>query len=247
MRGLQAFFFLLAFVFSACLSRSVREIPLPGFPEEPAVKQDPGSNPMPQIQDHQGKAEGEEIPEWVSRYFTEGEAGLERMPEYQGKYLFTGKNQGSNPKALGQWQAAFSPFQDFAQLAAARIEARLARGAAGSYPDNAYGPFFEAMVKKAYDAKYQGVQKEEGFWVYLSPEKAPPSGEEGGEGEIETGEEAEAERPVYVFLVLLSIGRAGFEAQIEGIFNSAKMNLPLTRSQEAAVNRVHESFFDGSF
>ncbi|MDR1637782.1 MAG: hypothetical protein LBR93_10660 [Treponema sp.] len=243
--GLQALL-LLVLVFSGCLLRQRQEIPLPGFPEEPAAEgRIPVFKPMPRILDYEGKAAGGEIPEWVSRYFTEAGAGVERMAEYRGKYVFIGENLGANLSALIQWQAAFSPIQDFAQLAAARIEARLAKGAAGSYPDNVYGPFFEAAVKKAYDTKYQGIQKEKGFWVRLVPPEIPPA----APGEEETGLETEeaAERPAYVFLILLSAGRPDFEAQVEGILNSAKADLSLTRSQEAAVNRVRESFFNESF
>jgi hypothetical protein len=240
--GLQVF--LLTLVLSGCLSRQNSEIPLPGFPEGTAGEEESSNfKPMPQIQDYEGRTAGGKIPEWVSLYFTEGEAGVEKMPVYRGKYVFIDENRGINPNALGQWQAAFSPLQDFAQLAAARIEARLERGAGANYPDNVYGPFFEAMVKKAYDTKYQGVQKEKGSWVQLAPPQAPPAAPE----EDETGAEERAERPVYIFLALLSIDKPVFEAQVNGIFSSAKMDLPLTRSQEAAVNRVHENFFDGSF
>ncbi|MDR3192866.1 MAG: hypothetical protein LBT87_07360 [Treponema sp.] len=240
--GLKALLLVLAL--SSCLLRQRREVPLPGFPERPVLEEEtPAAMPRIQIQDYEGRAEGGSIPEWVNRYFSEGEGGVEKMAEYQGKYLFIGKNQGSNPKALGQWQAAFSPPQDFAQLAASRIEARLVRGAGDGYPDNVYGPFFEAMVKKAYDAKYQGVQKEKGFWVRLVPPYVPPA--EPGEGEA--GAEETAERPVYVFLVLLSVDRPAFETQVGGIVDSARGDLPLPRSQEAAVSRVRENFFDSSF
>jgi hypothetical protein len=242
----KAVLLLLVLVLAGCLLRSRRESPLPGFPEAPAAEQSgSAAKPMPQIQDYQNKAAGGDIPEWVSRYFTEGRAGLEKMAEYQGKYVFIGENRGSNPAALSQWQTAFSPGQDFARLAAARIEARLEAGAAGSYPDNVYGLFFEAMVKKAYDTKYQGIQKEEAFWVHLVPERSPP--EAPGEEEDTGDEEEEAERPVYVFLVLLSIDRPGFEAQVNGIFDSVRAELTLARSAEAAANRVRENFFDSSF
>ncbi|MDR0451085.1 MAG: hypothetical protein LBH26_07445 [Treponema sp.] len=236
--------FLLPILFLSCLLRPRPETPLPGFPEKTAAEQgEPVFKPMPRIADHEDSAAGKGIPEWVSCYFTETEAGLEKMAEYEGKYVFIGENRGRNPGALAQWRTAFSPFQDFAQLAAARIEARLVKGAAGHYPDNVYGPFFEAMVKKAYDAKYQGVQKEKAFWVHLVPQPAPPAGpdEEG------TGAGEEAESPVYVFLILFSIDRPAFEAQVKGVFDAAKTGLSLTRSQEAAVNRVYENFFDDTF
>jgi hypothetical protein len=243
--SLQAVFLILAL--SGCLLSRRREIPLPGVPEKPAVaagEEEGGSvsNFTLQIQDYEGRSAGGSIPEWVNRYFAEGAGSVEKMAEYQGKYLFVAKNQGINPKALSQWQAAFSPFQDFAQLAAARIEARLTRGAGGNYPENVYGPFFEAVVKKAYDTKYQAVQKGKGFWVYLLPQGLPAVP---GEGEAEA--EGAAARPVYIFLAPLSIDRPAFETQVDGIFDSAKTDLSLTRSQEAAVERVRENFFDGTF
>jgi hypothetical protein len=229
-------------VFSGCLLRPGREPPLPGFPEELAIEGEAlVPRAAPRIQDYQGKAAGGGIPEWVSRYFAGGGKEAEEMAEYQGKYLFVGENRGVSPGALGQWQEAFSPSQDFAQLAAARIEARLVGGAAGNYPDNVYGPFFETMVKSAYDAKFRGGRKEKGFWVHLVPPPLPPAGPEG-----EDAEERE-ERPLYVFLVLLSIDRADFEAQVNEIFGAVKARLRLTRNETAAVNRVYENFFDGSF
>jgi hypothetical protein len=239
---------LLILTLSGCRLLSLRrEIPLPGVPEKPApsaaaVGEKDAADFMLQIQDYKGRTAGESIPEWVNRYFAEGAGSVEKMTEYQGKYLFVAKNQGISPQALDQWQAAFSPLQDFAQLAAVRIEARLAQEAGDNYPENVYGPFFEAMVKKAYDTRYQEVQKGENFWVYL-PSQAPPALPE--EGEAGSGEAAA--RPVYIFLVLLSVDKAVFEAQVEGIFDSVKTELSLTRSQEAAVDRARENFFDGAF
>jgi hypothetical protein len=237
---LKAILLLLPLVLSGCLSRPKTERSLPGAPESPGTTQGPAPSPV-QIEDYEGKADGEAIPEWVSRYFAGGDWEVEGMAEYRGKYVFVGENRGANFDALSQWQAAFSPVQDFVQLAASRIESRLINGAAGAFPDNVYGPFFETMVKQAYDAKYQGVEKERGFWVRLPPEIPPV-----GEGEDEEPEDIEgenAERISYVFLVLLSIDRSRFESQVNEIFASAKARISLTRSQEAAVNRIRENFF----
>jgi hypothetical protein len=245
---LQAILLLLALVFSGCVSRIKRGTPLPGTPEALPESRETLTFNLPfRIQNYQGKAEGGDIPEWVNRYFSGGGQGVERMAEYRDKYVFVGENRGTNFSALSQWQAAFSPAQDFAQLAASRIEKRLVSGAAGAFPDNVYGPFFEAMVKKAYDMKYQGVRKNEVFWVHLLfPEARPAALAEGEEPEEEEEDEGgTGESSLYVFLLLLTTDQPWFESQIGNLYNSAKTGLALTRSEEAAANRVWENFFNG--
>jgi hypothetical protein len=114
----------------------------------------------------------------------------------------------------------------------------LVSGAGSSFPDNVYGPFFEAMVKKAYDMKYQGVKKNETFWVRLVfPNSSPAMPED--------PEEEAGETQMYVFLLLLTVDQSWFEAQLGNLFRLAKTGLSLTRSEEAAANRIWEIFFYG--
>jgi hypothetical protein len=224
-------------VFPGCLSkygRTAFQAPAQSIPYA-------GEKPLQpaQIKDYQGRAEGESIPEWVNLFLAEGIRGVERLPEFWNKYVFVGLKEGSNFRALGQWEAAFNPAQDFAPLAAARIEARLITAAQSAIPDDTYGPFFETFVKNASDALYQGAVQESSFWI----QQILPARETGEEGE--EGEPAEVNREVYDFLVLVSIDRDQLEFQINGIFDAAKAHTTLKRDQAAAVNRIGENFFEG--
>jgi hypothetical protein len=195
-----------------------------------------------QIIDHQAKADGAEIPEWVNRYLTGGGREVENLPEFGDKYVFVGMSEGTNFKALSQWAAAFTPAQDFARLAASRIETRLTGAAQNATPDETYGAFFEALIKKASDAQYQGVVKEAGFWVQLllPADEADEENEEGAEQE-----RTEVNREVYVFLILISIDKNQLESQINAIFNAARTNITPRRDQTTAINRIGENFFAG--
>jgi hypothetical protein len=184
------------------------------------------------IQDYQDREQGGTIPEWVDRYLAEGLRGVERLDAFRDRYVFISLNEGTNFKALSQWSAAFSPAQDFARLAAARIEARLTAAAVTPFPDDTFGPFFEAMIKTASDAQFPGAVKEADFWI--QQESAEAESEDNG-----------VIREVYDFLVLASIGRDQLESQISVIFTAARANLVLHRNQTAAINRLRDSFFDG--
>jgi hypothetical protein len=196
-----------------------------------------------QIQDYQTRAEGENIPEWVNRYLSEGVRGVEEIPEFRNKYVFVSLSEGSNFKALSQWEEAFSPTQDFARLVASRIEARLNAVTQVTFPpDDTLGRFFETLIKKASDAQYLGAVKETGFWFqqFFSVNGENPEGDS-----LEVPEDgAEVKREVYDFLILTSIDKNRLESQIDEIFNAAKAIVSPKRDL-SALNRIRENFFEG--
>jgi hypothetical protein len=161
---------------------------------------------------------------------------VESIPEFRNKYVFVGLSESSNFKALSQWEAAFTPAQDFARMVASRIEARLVAAAQTVIPDDTYGQFFETLIKTASDAQYQGAVKETGFWV----RRLPPADEAG-----EESAETEVNREVYDFLVLISISKDQLESRINTIFNAVKTDINPKRNQAAAINRIGENFFEG--
>ncbi|MDR1099920.1 MAG: hypothetical protein LBL28_05500 [Treponema sp.] len=178
------------------------------------------------IQDYQDAALGGIIPEWLSRFLLQGNLGVEEMEIYRNSYVFVGINQGTNFKALGHWTEGFTAAQDFPRLAAVRIEERLL-GAASLYPDDEYGEFFEALVKNSSDAVYTGAIKESSFWILR-----------------QYGENAALAGERYDFFVLVTIAKSEFQAQVHAIMDGIRTNVPPTRDQAAAINRIKETFFD---
>jgi hypothetical protein len=219
----RAFFFLTgALVFFSCVGEPPKIIIKPGAS---------GTSPPPreeyQFLNYQGAETGGEIPEWVSRYLEGGSRNVERMEFYRDSWVFVGNNRGTNFKALGHWAEGFTAAQDFPRLAAVRIEERLL-GAASLYPDDEYGEFFEALVKKASDAVYTGAIKESVFWVLRRQDN----------------EETASARERYDFFVLVTIAKSEFQAQVHAIMEGIHTNVPPTRDQTAAINRIKETFFD---
>ncbi|MDR2159916.1 MAG: hypothetical protein LBP23_07610 [Treponema sp.] len=180
------------------------------------------------ILSHQNTGRGSEVPEWVSRFLDRGSRGVEELEGYEDAYVFVGVSRGVNFKALGHWAEGFSAAQDFPRLAALRIEARLIK-AASLYPDDEYGEFFEALVKKASDAEYAGAVKEASFWLLRR---------------YQQDDEDAPVREGYEFFVLMRIEKGEFQAQVEALMADTNTDKPPTREQAAAINRIKETFFD---
>ncbi|MHB9291502.1 hypothetical protein Holit_00579 [Hollandina sp. SP2] len=180
-----------------------------------------------EIMDYKTKALGEEIPEWVNRYESEGIPGLERLLQYDDTYIFVSELEGTNFNALRQWTSGFALAQDFSRLVASRIQACLTKTAA-SYPDGEYGRFFEALIRAASNAVYSGAVQEGDFWVlkqYFQEDGVSP------------------DRKVYNFLILVSIHKTILQPQISEILHNLGP-IPLTKPQTLSVNRLKERFFD---
>jgi hypothetical protein len=114
-------------------------------------------------------------------------------------------------------------------MVSTRVQARFAGAAAGS-PDDAYGRYFENVVKSSSDASYTGARKETDFWLqkrYFNTDGKSVS------------------REVFEFYVLVSIDKTLLERQISDILNGVKVDTPPTREQATAIDRVKEAFYEG--
>jgi hypothetical protein len=173
---------------------------------------------------------GARQPAWFSAYISGGIEAVERLERYNGKYMFIGNSEGLNFAAMDKWTENFSPSRDFALLAAPRIERRMISWVS-RYPDHEYGLFFETMVKKAYSAVYQGVVKEDTYWVKSVKNEG---GEQGWEDE-----------GVYVFFVLLSIDKITMQSVISNMIAESLASVTPTPSQRSTINRLRQNFFEG--
>jgi hypothetical protein len=211
------------FFFSACASKprqtEVRqEIPRP-------VKR----SELFQVLDYKARAQGEEIPDWVNFHLWGTLYLAENQGQFGGRYLFVNETEGTNLKALGQWLEGFTVTQDFARLTASRIMERFSK-AAGGYPDDEYGAFFEAVVKKSFDTFYEGAVKEDDFWLLK---------------QYYDEDGITVNRELYTFLILVSIDQDLLESQINALFDTLRPEPPPSGDQTAAINRIKGVFFDG--
>jgi len=221
---------LAALLFTACTSqRSIRFVPDPVQNEQQG--QTGSSNPWQIIESQDGYGENG-LPAWVRSYLDKGVRGIEALDDYQGKYVFVGKNRGDNFNALQQWAKGFTVAQDLPRLIVQRVEQRFV-AAAALYPDDEYGEYFAHMIKKVSDEEYSGAVKENTFWAKQRKIIVDP----------ETEESIVTER--YEFLVMLSIDREAFQTQIRNIMAGIKTNIPPTRDQAAAVSKIRLAFFEG--
>jgi hypothetical protein len=151
------------------------------------------------------------------------------MSAYRDKYVFVGEDTGTNLNALRQWSSGFSVAQDLSRMVSRRVQDRFAGAAAGS-PDDAYGRYFENVVKSSSDATYTGARKETDFWLLKRYFNA--------DGKTVNREE-------YEYYVLVSIDKATLERQINDVLNGVNADTPPTREQATAYDRVKEAFYEG--
>jgi len=192
-----------------------------------------------QIVESQGGPGETGIPTWVRSYLDGGVRGIEALDTYRGKYVFVGKNQGDNFKALQQWANGFTAAQDLPRLIVRRVERRLVASAA-LYPDDEYGEYFAYLIKKVSDEEYMEVNKEYTFWT--KQKKIPADDEDDSEIEMPP-EDIDLER--YEFLVLLSVDKEILQKKIQDIMTEIKPGVAPTKDQAAAINKIRQNFFEG--
>jgi hypothetical protein len=233
-----------AFLFAACaLPSSKGKILFIPDSAQSNQQEQPGLSSSWQIIESQSGHGEDGLPAWVRSYLNGGVRRIETLDAYH-KYVFIGRNRGNNFNALQQWANGFTAAQDLPRLIVQRVERRLL-AAAVLYPDDEYGEYFAHMIKRVSDEEYPGAVKESIFWT---KQKRIQS-------EAETAENADLETPPenavvehaerYEFLILFSIDREAFQAQIQNIMTDIKTTTAPTRDQTTAINKIRQTFFEG--
>ena len=161
------------------------------------------------------------MPEWLLLFAEGGNKAVEQIDSFKDKYVFVSVNEGANFLLLNKWAENFSTEQDFAVLAAVRIEERMIQGAS-LYPDDEYGAFFLTMVKKAYSAEYQNTAKEDSYWFVKA--SAPDT---------------------INFFLLITIEKNTMQTVIRNMMTQAYSETSPRGAQGLAVNRLRQNFFEG--
>lgn len=182
-----------------------------------------------EVIEHKASSIGGDIPEWVTTYIYDGNAGVESIARYKDKYVFIGEDSGTNLNALRMWAQGFNVAQDLARLVSMRVQAKFAGAMAGS-PDDEVGRYFENVVKNVADATITGARKETDFWIYKRYFKE--------DGKTQ-------DRIVYDYYVLTTIDKELLKKQLDMAISGVKPERPLTKEQTTAVDRVKEAFYEG--
>jgi hypothetical protein len=192
--------------------------------EENAVNE-----PVYRLTDYKTRAGGGIFPRWVEYYLGGSIAAVETLEEYQDRYVFVVHGRGTNFRALEQWARGFSVELDFARLAAVRIEKRFTQAASG-LPDTVFGRYFEALIRAASDASWEGAVREDDFWL---------------KGFYQGMDESADSDESYDFMILVTVDKTLLASQIQPLLFGVNSRPPVSGDQLAAVNRVRERFFEG--
>ena len=179
------------------------------------------------IIDYKNKIRGEPIPEWVTLWLASGNRAVETLSAFQNSFVFVHANEGSNLRALELWRDSFNAELDFPRLAAARIEERL--NSAASYPDAAFGAFYEELIRAASDTPWEGAVKASDFWVLKK----------------NLANEIEDESESLDFMILVTIEKTSFTSQMEAVFGRLEPNPSPLKEQIAAANELKAHFYQG--
>jgi hypothetical protein len=189
--------------------------------------------PVPEYKERNSVAEiieaENDMPEWAALYIDGGPGEIEALREYEGRYVFISRQTGNNLESLRLWAEGFSVEQDFPRLVSARIQARFIANGRGN-PGDEYGRYFEAVVKGASDAVFEGAAREDSFWIkkrIFEDDGVSPAGE------------------VYEYLILTSIAKETLQGQINMLLLTTRQDKLPTREQSAAAMRLRLNFYDG--
>jgi hypothetical protein len=168
---------------------------------------------------------GVRLPDWAAAYIEGGDAAVERLPDYARNYVFVAEQASPNADALRRWGEEFSVEANFARLVFMRTRKRLTEGEAAN-PDETYGAFYEALMKRAAANRWPSAQR---GGVSLVPVRYLDG----------TGREG------YVCLVLTAIWRAEFEAGMTALLDEAAASGKFSRDEASAINALKTRFFEG--
>lgn len=185
--------------------------------------------PAYEVIDHKTMAIGGDVPSWVVSFIDAGVQGIEAMDAYKDKYVFIAEDSGVNKQALNYWMTGFNVSQEIARMVSTRVQSKFAGAAAGS-PDDEFGRYFENVVKAAAEAKYSGARKENDFWVLRRYFK-------------EDGKSIDREE--YTMYILVTIDKTMLQSQIQAVIDGTNADVPPSKEQQTAIDRVKESFYEG--
>jgi hypothetical protein len=198
----------------------------PPADNNPPAENPPTVSPPPQIEewvviDHKTRDFGGNLPDWV----TSSPLDLEAQSAFEGLYVFIIDQAGKDLQGLQLWARGFIAPSAVARMVSTRVEDKFTGAAAGDM--DMLETYMEEVVVSVSEAEFPGLRTVDDFWVKKQNRNNPD--------QIEFR---------YLFLVTVPQESVNFAVQ-SSFDNAVSDNPPKTDEEQAAVNRVQESFEGG--
>jgi hypothetical protein len=194
-------------------------------PEKPKgeIKVEPQVYP-PKVIEHKNTAFGGDVPDWV---FLEQDE-LEKLPEYDGVYVFKFDQTGKDLEGVKAWTRSFTAATEVARMVSTRVMNKFAGAQVGD--KDMVETYMEEVAKVLALAEYAGARKKADFWVHLQT----------------FTDEGQKDQQVYRYLLLYTVPREQIDAAIQRALDAQSQKAkPKTEEEQTARDRVKELFSEG--
>lgn len=185
----------------------------------------------PDILEHKGTALGANVPAWVMAYVENGPSGVEKLPEYKGKYVIVLDSEGQNKQGtLAAMDNMDAPVQ-IARYLSTRVQQKFAGAQVGDRDQ--LQEYFENVVKTVSEARFSGFMGGPDWWVYLQYYKPGAKSK------------SEVDRRVYRVIKIYTIDQTVLQTQLDKYLNDAEKSAAKTPEKQRAIDAVQSAFYEG--
>lgn len=185
----------------------------------------------PDILEHKGTALGANVPAWVMAYIENGPNGIEKLPEYKGKYIIVLDSEGANKQGTQVAMDNMDAPVQIARYLSTRVQQKFAGAQVGDRDQ--LEEYFENVVKTVSEAKFSGFMAGPDWWVYLQYYKPGAKSK------------TEVDRRIYRVIKLYSIDSALLQSQLEKYLNDVEAAVAKTPEKQRAIDAVQSAFYEG--
>lgn len=185
----------------------------------------------PDVLEHKGTALGANVPAWTMAYIESGSTGVEKLPEYKGKYVIVLDSEGQSKQGVLTAMDNMDAPTQIARYLSTRVQQKFAGAQVGDRDQ--LEEYFENVVKMVSEAKFSGFMAGPDWWVYLQYYKPGAKSK------------SEVERRVYRVIKVYSIDTAVLQKQLDKYLDDAKGTVAKTPEKERAIDAVQSAFYEG--
>lgn len=185
----------------------------------------------PDILEHKGTALSANVPAWVMAYVENGPSGIEKLPEYKGKYVIVLDTEGQSKQGtLAAMDNMDAPVQ-IARYLSTRVQQKFAGAQVGDRDE--LQEYFENVVKTVSEAKFSGFMGGPDWWVYLQYYKPGAKSK------------SEVDRRAYRVIKIYTIDQSVLQTQLDKYLKDAATATAKTPEKQRAVDAVQSAFYEG--